>query len=119
MKIPGPDHTITIAPQPKRARAYFQGRLIADSTEALTLTEASYGPVTYFPRADVVMEALSRTDHHTHCPYKGEASYYSLIGEGGGATNAVWTYEDPFPAVARIKDALAFYPNHVRVEIEA
>jgi len=115
MKIPGPDHPITVTPAPQRWRAKFQGHVIADSADALVLKEASYPPVIYFPRADVSMDYLARTTHSTHCPYKGDASYYTLLMDGHFAENAVWTYETPFPAMSLIEGRLAFYPNHVEV----
>jgi len=115
MKIPGPDHPIDITATPKRWRAKFQGHVIADSAGALVLKEASYPPVIYFPRADVSMDYLSRTTHSTHCPYKGDASYYTLQMDGHFAENGVWTYETPFPAMSAIEGYLAFYPNHVEV----
>jgi uncharacterized protein (DUF427 family) len=113
MKVPGPDHPITIESNPKRVVVRFGGRTIADSTHALTLREASYPPVQYIPREDVDMRALSRTAHTSHCPYKGDASYYSIQVDGGESSNAVWTYEAPFPAVSPIREHLAFYPNRV------
>ena len=113
MKLPGPDHPITIAPAAKRVRVTFAGRTIADSTRALVLNEAGYKPVFYIPRADVTMDALTLTDHHSHCPYKGDASYFSIETEGKRSENAVWSYEQPYPAMAEIKDRLAFYRNRV------
>ncbi len=113
MKVPGPDHPITIAPNPNRVRVTFAGRVVADTTRALTLRESTYPPVQYIPRDDAVMDLLRRTDHATHCPYKGDAAYYSVAADGRTAANAVWTYEHPFPAVAEIADHLAFYPNRV------
>jgi uncharacterized protein (DUF427 family) len=109
MKIPGPDHPITISPTSGRVVVKAGGKTVADTRTALTLKEASYPPVQYIPRADADMSLLTRTDHTTHCPYKGDASYYSLPG----AENAVWTYETPYPAVAEIAGHLAFYPNRV------
>jgi uncharacterized protein (DUF427 family) len=88
-------------------------RTLADTSHALSLREASYPAVQYIPRADVDMSALSRTAHSTHCPYKGDASYYSIVADGHEALNAVWTYESPFPAVSSIRDYLAFYPSRV------
>ena len=102
MKIPGPDHPITIELNPKRVRVTFNGRIVADTTNALTLKETTLRPVQYVPRADVDMGALARTAHKTHCPYKGDASYYSLSVDGRTAENAAWTYEAPFPAMAPI-----------------
>jgi uncharacterized protein (DUF427 family) len=113
MKLPGPDHPITITPNGKRVRVSFAGQVIADSTRALVLNEAGYKPVFYIPRADAAMDALTPTDHHTHCPYKGDASYFSISAGGKRADNAVWSYEQPFPAMAAIKGYLAFYPNRV------
>ena len=115
MKIPGPDHPITITPAKQRWRALFHGHIIADSAEALVLQEANYPLVVYFPRADVEMDYLVRTDHATHCPYKGDAAYYSLAVDGRTAENAVWTYESPFPAMGDIAGRVAFYPNHVEI----
>ncbi len=89
------------------------GTLIADTREALTLQEASYPAVQYIPRKDVDMNLLQRTDHTTYCPYKGDCSYYSIPIGGDQAVNSVWTYETPYPAVAQIKEYLAFYPNRV------
>jgi len=113
MKIPGPDHPITITPNRQRVLVRAGGVLIADTREALTLQEAAYPPVQYIPRKDVDMKLLERTDHTSHCPYKGDAAYYSIPSGGEKANNAVWTYEEPFPAVAQIKDYVAFYPTRV------
>lgn len=113
MKVPGPDHPITVTPNKARVRVTFAGKVIADSTRTLTLKEASYPPVHYIPRADADMSALTRIEHHTHCPYKGDASYFSIHANGRDADNAVWSYEQPFPAISEIKDYLAFYPNKV------
>jgi uncharacterized protein (DUF427 family) len=113
MKLPGPDHPITVAPNPARVVVTVAGRVIADTKAALTLREATYPPVLYVPRNDVDMALLERTDHATYCPYKGECAYYSIPLGGKRSVNAVWTYEDPFAAVAEIKDHLAFYPDRV------
>jgi uncharacterized protein (DUF427 family) len=113
IKIPGPDHPIEIQPNGSRVTVAVGGKLIADSREALTLSEAGYPAVQYIPRKDVDMAALLRSDHVTYCPYKGEASYYSIPAGGDRSTNAVWTYESPFPAMAAIKDYVAFYPDRV------
>jgi uncharacterized protein (DUF427 family) len=113
IKIPGPDHPITITPNDSRVTITVAGQTIADTTSALSLREASYGPVTYIPRADINMALLERTDHATYCPYKGDCAYYSIPAGGARAVNAVWTYETPYPSVAAIKDYMAFYPNRV------
>lgn len=113
MKQPGPDHPITVTPNGRRVRVRFAGRIIADTTRSLTLKEAGYAAVHYIPRADADMSLLARTGHSTHCPYKGDASYFTITAGGKTSDNAVWSYEQPFPAMAEIKDHLAFYPNRV------
>lgn len=113
IRVPGPDHPITIAPQPGRVVVRVAGRTIADSRAALALREASYPVVWYVPRADVDMTALARTDHATWCPYKGDCAYYSIPAGGARSVNAVWTYEAPHDAVAAIGGHLAFYPSRV------
>ena len=113
MKTPGPGHAITIARNPRRVRVRFGGRVVADTTHALTLEEAHYPPVQYIPRAEADMSAFTRTAHHTHCPYKGDASYFTLRTDGRTAENAVWSYEQPYPAMAEIAGYLAFYPSRV------
>ena len=113
VRIPGPDHPITITPNASRVVVTAGGRVIADSRAALTLQEAAYPPVLYLPRADVDMAALERTDHATYCPYKGDCAYYSIPAGGERAANAVWTYEAPYAAVAAIRDHLACYPDRV------
>jgi uncharacterized protein (DUF427 family) len=115
MTSPGPDHPITLAPAKDRWRARFAGHVIADSNDALILQEADHRPVIYFPREDVAMEYMARTERATHCPRKGEAAYYTLRMDSQIAENAVWTYEAPFPAVDRIAGRLAFYPEVVEV----
>ncbi|MGH6957910.1 MAG: DUF427 domain-containing protein [Caulobacteraceae bacterium] len=115
MRVPGPDHPIALATNPRRMRARYFGHVIADTTDALTLKEAAYPAVTYFPRGDVSMEYLSRTEKVTHCPYKGDANYYTLLMEGRFAENAVWTYETPYPAMAPIAGRIAFYTDKVEV----
>lgn len=113
IKIPGPDHPITIEPNPGRVVVRVAGRVVADTTEALVLKEASYPAVQYIPRKDADMSLLARSDHTTYCPYKGDCSYYSITVGGARSVNAVWTYEDAYPAVAAIKGHLAFYPDRV------
>ena len=115
MKRPGPDQPITITPTAGRVVVKAGGKVIADSRRALTLLEGSYPPVQYIPREDAQMGALVRSAQQTHCPYKGDASYYGIGHDG----NVVWSYEQPFPAVAAIAGHLAFYPNKVdSIEIE-
>jgi uncharacterized protein (DUF427 family) len=116
MKLPGPDHPITITANPKRIRVLAGGVVIADTTDALTLKEASYPAVQYVPRKDANLGLLARTDRVTHCPYKGDANYYNILADGKTIENSIWTYETPFPAMAEIAGYLAFYPDKVKIE---
>ncbi|MFL6808608.1 MAG: DUF427 domain-containing protein [Bradyrhizobium canariense] len=116
MKLPGPDHPITITPNPRRVRVTAGDIVIAETTKALTLKEAKYPAVQYVPRQDANMALLERTDRVTHCPYKGDASYYSVKADGKTLDNAIWTYEAPFPAMTEISGHLAFYPDKVKIE---
>ena len=112
-RVPTAAHPIDIARTDSRVIVTVGGEVIADTLDALTLRESNYASVVYVPRKDVKMELLQRTKHQTHCPYKGDASYYSIPLGGQRATNAIWTYETPYAAVAAIKDYLAFYPDRV------
>jgi len=113
VKLPGSDHPISIERNPARVVVSVAGHVIADTRDALTLREADYPPVQYFPPEDVDFSQLERTDHATYCPYKGDCSYYSVPAGGRKSVNAVWSYEDPYPAVAQIKGHVAFYPDRV------
>ena len=113
--IPGPDHPITVTPTAGRVIVTLGGRVVADSTRALTLQEASYPAVQYIPREDADAGLLQRSDHASYCPYKGEASYFSLPSGGERSVNAIWTYEQPHDAVAAIRDHLAFYPDRTQI----
>ncbi|MBO9712344.1 DUF427 domain-containing protein [Sphingomonas sp.] len=112
---PGPDHPITVDRNANRIIVRLGERVIADTTRSLTLREASYPPVHYIPREDVDMVQLGASDHATYCPYKGWAGYFSLPALGEAGDNAVWTYEQPYDAVADIAGHLAFYPNRVEL----
>jgi len=119
IKIPGPDHPISIERNTNRVVVSVAGRVIADTRGALTLSEAHYPAVEYIPRKDVDMTLLARSDRSTYCPYKGDASYFSIPLGGERSIDAVWTYETPYAAVAGIKDHLAFYPDRVdTIEIQ-
>jgi uncharacterized protein (DUF427 family) len=111
-----PGHPITITAAPYRVRVTFAGRVVADTMRALSLTEASYAPVMYIPREDVDLTAFERTDHTTRCPYKGEASYYSIHAGDRTAPNALWSYEQPLDAVSAIAGYMAFFPDRVELE---
>lgn len=104
-----PGHRIVLAPAGGRMSASVGDTTVADSSRALIMREGSYPPVTYFPRADVRMEMFSATDHHTTCPFKGEASYWSIAG----TENIAWSYETPYDEMAEIKDYVAFYADKV------
>jgi uncharacterized protein (DUF427 family) len=108
-----PDHPITITATRDRVRVAFAGRVVADTRRALSLAEASYATVAYIPREDVDLTILERTDHKTRCPYKGEASYYSIRAAGRTARNAIWSYEHPLHPVAAIAGYMAFYPDRI------
>jgi uncharacterized protein (DUF427 family) len=113
IKIPGPDHPITITPTRRQVTVVVNGKRVADTREALTLKEAGYPPVQYIPRKDVDMTQLLGTSHHTYCPYKGDCGYYSIPAGGERSVNAVWSYEAPYAAVSEIREHLAFYPGRV------
>jgi uncharacterized protein (DUF427 family) len=113
VKLPGSDHPISIERNPARVVVSVAGNVIADTRNALTLREADYPPVQYIPPEDVDFSQLERTDHGTYCPYKGDCSYYSVPAGGKKSLNAVWSYNDPHPAVAQIREHVAFYPDRV------
>lgn len=117
MRTPGPDHPITLTPDPDRLVVRAGGVVIAETADALTLKEGGYPAVSYIPLADVDPERLRPSDSETYCPYKGEAGYYALaLPDGTVVPDAVWTYREPYPAVAAIAGRVAFYPEHVTVE---
>src|SRR4029077_2162538 len=107
------EHPITVRPAKGRTKVSWKGAVIVDSAKALDLEEAHHPKVKYFPRQDADMSLLRRTSHTSHCPYKGDASYFSIVVDGQVSENAVWTYESPLSGVAAIKDHLAFYPKRV------
>lgn len=113
IKIPGPEHPITIERNPNRIRVVVGGTVIADTEQALTLHEANYPPVQYIPRKDVDLSLLQRSANKTYCPYKGDCSYYDISIGGKKTENAVWTYEAPYAAVGKIEGYFAFYPDRV------
>ncbi len=113
IKQPGPDHPITIEPNPARIVVSIAGRVLADTHNALTLREADYPPVQYIPLDDVDRAQIEETEHASYCPFKGDASYYSIPAGGERSVNAIWTYRDPHAPVAQIKDHVAFYPDRV------
>lgn len=110
---PGPEHPITITPTGRRVTVRVDGAVVADTDDALTLQESSYPAVQYLPLADVVPGVLTRSDTSTYCPYKGEAGYYDVAG----VPDAIWTYEQPYPAVAAIAGRVAFYPDKADITL--
>jgi uncharacterized protein (DUF427 family) len=118
MKTPGTDHPITVERNPARVVVRVGDQVIADSTSALTLQESNYPAVQYVPLTDVDTTALQRTETLTYCPYKGDASYYTINVTGAAElTDAVWTYDNPYPAVAEIATHVAFYPDKVEITV--
>ncbi len=115
--IPDASHPITVEPTGRRVVVTLGERIVADTTEALTLTEASYPGIQYVPLGDVDAALLERSEHTTYCPYKGDAGYYSLVADGETHSDSVWTYEQPYDAVAEIAGHVAFYPNVVDVRV--
>ena len=113
IKIPDPDHPITISPVEGKVRVTVAGRMIAETTRTFRLEEKGYSPVYYLPRSDADMSLLVRSTHYTYCPYKGDCTYYSIPVGGSRSENAVWTYEQPHEAVSVIREYLAFYPSRV------
>jgi uncharacterized protein (DUF427 family) len=117
MKSSGPSPVITIAEQPGTLLVKFHDIQVAASTRALVLLEANYPPVYYVPREDIDEQYFARTDHTSYCPYKGDASYFSLQVTGHEGANAAWSYENPNVSVEQIKGYVAFYPDQVTFEI--
>lgn len=112
-----PGHRLTVRPARKHVQVKFNGEVIADTRDAVALEEAMQGstvaPVVYYlARKDVKMDRLERTSHHTYCPFKGEASYYSIKN---GPANAAWSYERPYDEMFALKELLAFYPDKVSI----
>ena len=116
-KIPGPDHPITVEPTSARVVVRVGGRILADTDQALTLREAGYPAVQYLPLAEIDQDAIRHTETHTYCPYKGEASYYTIATADGELTDAIWTYAEPYDAVADIAGHAAFYPDRVEITV--
>ena len=116
VKIPGPDHPISIEPIHARVVVRAADQVIGSSQKALRLREATLPAVVYMPRSDMDMTLLERTDHKSYCPYKGEASYFSIPLGGGSGANAAWSYETPYPSVAEIEGHIAFYADRVEID---
>jgi uncharacterized protein (DUF427 family) len=116
--IPDETHPITVTPTEARVTVRAGDRVVADSTQALTLAEASYPKVQYIPIDDVSQDLLVESSTETYCPYKGDARYYSIAVDGTEITDAIWAYDEPYPAVAEIAGHVAFYPNKVAISVE-
>ena len=113
-----PEHTVEISAETYAVKVIWQGHLVADTQAARVLHEARYPAAYYLPIADADPALLSKTDHSTHCPFKGDASYYSLVADGVRDENAVWVYEDPFDQVEAIREHVSFYPDRVTIEAD-
>jgi len=113
--IPGPDHPITISRSDQTVTVTFHDRVVAKTDQALVLQESTYAPVFYLPLDAVDADVLRPTSHETYCPFKGDASYYSLVDGETVAENAVWSYVAPYDAVAEIAGRVAFYPHQVEI----
>jgi uncharacterized protein (DUF427 family) len=119
VKIPDETHPITVRPTGARVTVTVNGTKVAETDQALSLAESTYPVIQYVPLADVDQSLLQRTPTHTYCPYKGEASYYSLrTPDGHTETDLIWTYEEPYDAVAEIVGHAAFYPDRAEVTIK-
>ena len=115
MKVPGPDHPIRLEPAGGRMRARYQGHVIADSVDAILVTEAGYKPVCYFPRDDVDMAYFGRGVRVSHCPYKGHAAYFTIRMEGAIVEDVAWSYEAPYQPMDVLRERVAFYPHPIEV----
>jgi uncharacterized protein (DUF427 family) len=118
IKTPGPDHPITVEKNPARVVVRVGDKVVADTNAALSLQESNYPAVQYIPLADVDQSLLKDSATSTYCPYKGDAAYYTLVTADGELTDVIWTYREPYPAVAEIAGYVAFYPNKVTVTQE-
>jgi uncharacterized protein (DUF427 family) len=115
---PSAGHPITIEPTRGRVQVRINGELVADTRSALVLQEATLPAVQYIPLSDVAQDRLIRTDTATYCPFKGDASYYSVTTSAGDTVeDAIWTYEQPYPAVEAIAGHVAFYPNKAEITV--
>jgi len=104
-----PNHKINFLPHGNTIRVLWRSHVLAESDRALQLLETGHDPVFYFPREDVSMNLLEPTEHSTHCPYKGDANYWTIRINNNEAVNAVWSYEDPITEVSQVKSHIAFY----------
>lgn len=113
-----PDHRVDLLREGRRVEVVFGGVKIADTDAALRVEETGHGPVYYLPEKDVRLDLMHPTEHHTRCPYKGEASYWTIeVPADAGSTkrseNAVWAYPTPYDEVSGIAGYYAFYPNRI------
>lgn len=113
-----PDHRIELAPAGRPMQAVIGSVIVAQSSDAIALHEADYPPIYYFPRGDVNMALLSRTSHSTHCPFKGDASYWTVVAGDRSEENAAWSYETPFDEMRAIAGMIAFYQDKVKLEVD-
>jgi len=109
------NHALQIQPAASRMRAAFQGHIIADSDDVMILREGAMAPVAYFPKDDLEMGYFARTERSTHCPFKGDAAYYTVTVGGEVLENVAWTYEDPLPGAVQVAGRVAFYADRVEI----
>ena len=120
VREPSADHPITVAPTGKHVTVRVNGEVVAETDSALTLQESTYPAVQYVPLDDVVPSVLTSSDTTSYCPYKGDASYFHVTTAAGDtATDAIWTYVQPYPAVAGIAAHVAFYPDKAEITVAA
>ena len=112
-----PDHKITLAPVERRMRVWLSRVIVAESRHVLVMREGDYPPVYYFPRGDVTMDLLTATDRSSTCPFKGDASYWTIAAGDRAEENAAWSYESPYDEMLRIKGHIAFYDDRVKLEM--
>lgn len=116
---PTAEHPITVESTGKHVTVRVNGEVIADTRDALTLQESTYPAVQYIPFRDVVADKLSHSGTETYCPFKGDASYYHVVTSAGTVDDVIWTYEQPYPAVAAIAGHVAFYPDKAEITVES
>jgi adenylate cyclase len=121
-KSPGfarhPDYRVDLVREGGRVRIGFNGITVADSADVVTVKETGHDPVLYFPREDVRTDLLRPTEHHSHCPFKGQASYWTLAAGDRSAENLVWSYEEPYDETMGLRGLMAFYADRVEVSVE-
>ena len=112
-----PDYAVTSEPLDQTVRILYQGTVVAESSEALLVKETKHADVVYMPRDALDMSYFSPTDHSTYCPFKGHANYWSVAVETSTDDNIAWSYDNPYPEVAQLKDYVSFYTDRTSMEL--